>query len=204
MVWLLAGRDLTVLEVVLGGLLAAVAYLVVLEGLAGGTLGKLVAGVRLIGSRRAGLRGPGLRAAAVRTAALVPDLFGLVALPVMLAALDRRRLGDRWAGTRSSAIRGPRPSAWPRLGRGSLAAITRGALALFRRPARVVGIGVALAVIGWSLDTQTRWSPTLPSWCPRTQQSLRDLQTLQRRGGVRGGRLLVQARDLTDPRSSAG
>ena len=38
-VWLLAGRDLTVLEVVLGGLVAAVAYLVLLEGLAGGTLG---------------------------------------------------------------------------------------------------------------------------------------------------------------------
>ena len=200
-VWLLAGRDLTVLEVVLGGLVAAVAYLVLLEGLAGGTLGKLVAGLRLIGPPRPDGRGPGIRAAAVRTAALVPDLFGLVALPVMLASPDRRRLGDRWAGTRVVRDLRTPSERLAAVGRGSLAAITRGAMASTRRPSRVIGIGVALAVLGLAVDTQTRVVSDVTKLVPQDQQALRDLRTLQRTSGVSGEiDLLVQARDLTDPR----
>ena len=41
-VWLLSGRGLSFVEVVVGGALAALAYLVVLQGLSGGTLGRLV------------------------------------------------------------------------------------------------------------------------------------------------------------------
>ncbi|MDX6675294.1 MAG: uncharacterized protein QOH11_2712 [Solirubrobacteraceae bacterium] len=200
-VWLLAGRGLTVLEVVLGALVAVGAYLVLLEGLAGGTLGKLVAGLRLIGPGGANGRAPGVRAAALRTAALVPDLFGLVALPVMLRSAERRRFGDRWAGT--LVVRDPRPPSerLAAVGRGSLAAITRGALASTRRPARVVGIGVALAVLGLALDTQTRVVSDVTKLVPQDQQALRDLRTLQRTSGVSGEiDLLVQARDLTDPR----
>jgi predicted RND superfamily exporter protein len=199
--WVLTGRGLTTVEVVLGGLVVAGAYLVLLQGLAGATLGKLVAGVRTIDPARPGGPTPGIRAAAVRTAGLVPDLFGLVALPVMLASPERRRLGDRWAGTlvvRDARAPSERLAA---VGRGSLAAITRGALASTRRPTRVVGIGVALAVLGLVVDTQTRVVSDVTKLVPQDQQALRDLSTLQRTSGVSGEiDLLVQARDLTDPR----
>ncbi len=197
-VWLLAGRDLSVPEVVFGGLVAAFVYLVLLGGLAGGTLGTLVAGVRV---RAATGGAPGLRAGAVRTAALVPDLFGVVALPVMLASPERRRLGDRWAGT--LVVRDPRaPSErFAAVGHGALAAITSGAQASTRRPARVVGVGAALAVLGLAVDTQTRVVSDVTKLVPQDQQALRDLRALQRTSGVSGEiDLLVQARDLTDPR----
>jgi predicted RND superfamily exporter protein len=137
----------------------------------------------------------------VRTGALVPDLFGLVALPVMVASPERRRLGDRWAET--LVVRDPRTSSerLAAVGRGSLAAIARGALAATRRPDRVVGIGVALAVLGLVVDTQTRVVSDVTKLVPQDQQALRDLRTLQRTSGVSGEiDLLVQARDLTDPR----
>src|SRR5204863_4922289 len=197
-VWLLAGRDLSVPEVVAGGLVAGALYLAALPGLTGGTVGTLVTGLRVQGA--AG-RPPGVRAAAIRTAALVPDLFGLVALPVMLASPQRRRLGDRWAGT--LVVRDARAPAQrlAAVGRGALAAVTRGALASTRRPTRVVGVGVALAVLGLAVDTQTRVVSDVTKLVPQDQQALRDLRTLQRTSGVSGEiDLLVQARDLTDPR----
>jgi len=198
LVWLLAGRNLSTVEVVVGGLVAAAAYLVLLQGLTGGTLGTLVAGIRVRGADGGA---PGIRAAAVRSAALVPDLFGIVALPVMLTSPERRRLGDRWAGT--LVVRDPRaPSErLAAVGRGALAAITRGALASTRRPTRVVGVGVALAVLGLVVDTQTRVVSDVTKLVPQDQQALRDLRTLQRTSGVSGEiDLLVQSRDLTDPR----
>jgi predicted RND superfamily exporter protein len=196
-VWLLTGRDLSLAEVVVGGVVAAALYLVVLKGLTGGTLGTLVTGVQVRGPGEP----PGLRAAAIRTAALVPDLFGIVALPVMLASPERRRLGDRFADT--TVVRDDRaPSErMAAVGRGALAAMTRGALASTRRPARVVGIGLALAVLGLALDTQTRVVSDVTKLVPQDQQALRDLRTLQRTSSVSGEiDLLVQARDLTDPR----
>jgi predicted RND superfamily exporter protein len=198
-VWLLSGRGLSVAEVAVGGVLAVVAYLVILQGLAGGTLGKLVAGVRV---QRAAGGAPGARAAAVRTAALVPDAFGVVALPVMLTAPRRRRLGDRWAGT--EVVRDARaPSVrLAAVGRGALGAITAGAMRATRRPARVVGIGVALAVVGLAVDTQTRVVSDVTKLVPQDQQALRDLRALQRTTGVSGEiDLLVQGHDLTQPRA---
>ncbi len=77
----------------------------------------------------------------------------------------------------------------------------RGALsASLRRPGRVVGIAVALAVVGWALDTQTKVVSDLPKLVPQDSRSLRDLQALQAATGVSGEvDVLVQARDITDP-----
>ena len=201
-VWLLSGRGLSVAEVVVGGALAALAYLVVLQGLSGGTLGKLVAGVRVGRPDHPAAGGaPGMRAAAVRTAALVPDAFGVVALPVMLASPRRHRLGDRWAGT--EVVRDARaPSVrLAAVGHGVLGAFTRGARRATQRPARVVGVGIALAVVGLAVDTQTRVVSDVTKLVPQDQQALRDLRTLQRSTSVSGEiDLLVQGRDLTQPR----
>ena len=100
------------------------------------------------------------------------------------------------AAVRTAAARTPgaRPAGRPD-------PITRGALASTRRPARVVGIGVALAVLGLVVDTQTRVVSDVTKLVPQDQQALRDLRTLQRTSGVSGEiDVLVQARDLTDPR----
>ena len=87
-------------DFVLPGLIT-VAYFVLLEGLAGATVGKFVLGVRVRGldGSRIGL-GPAL----VRTLARVVDAFPYV-IPYLVGGIvvsrsdTRQRLGDRWART---------------------------------------------------------------------------------------------------------
>jgi hypothetical protein len=69
-----------------------------------------------------------------------------------------------------------------------------------RRPGRVLGIGLALAVLGWGLDTQTRVETDITKLVPQNLESLHNLDTLERITGV-GGQLdlMVSARDLTKP-----
>jgi uncharacterized protein len=70
-----------------------------------------------------------------------------------------------------------------------------------QRPARVLGIAVALASVGFVLDTQTKVVSDVQKLVPQNQQALRDLDTLQRSTGVSGAiDVTVQADDLTDPR----
>jgi uncharacterized RDD family membrane protein YckC len=82
-------------------LLIAIAYFVLLEGLAGATIGKVVVGIRvrrLDGSRIS------LGPAAVRNLARVVDAFPYV-IPYLLGGIvvtrsdTKQRLGDRWAKT---------------------------------------------------------------------------------------------------------
>ncbi|MGH2631591.1 MAG: RDD family protein [Actinomycetota bacterium] len=82
-------------------MLITVAYFVLLEGLAGATVGKFVLGIRVRGldGSRIGL-GPAL----VRNLARVVDAFPYV-IPYLVGAIvvnrsdTRQRLGDRWART---------------------------------------------------------------------------------------------------------
>ena len=82
-------------------LLITVAYFVLLEGLAGATVGKFVVGIRVRGldGSRIGL-GPAL----VRNLARVVDAFPYV-IPYLVGGIvvnrsdTRQRLGDRWART---------------------------------------------------------------------------------------------------------
>lgn len=69
-----------------------------------------------------------------------------------------------------------------------------------RRPGRVLAIGLALAALGWGLDTQTRVETDITKLVPRNMQSLRNLTALERASGV-GGEIdmTVSAKDLSKP-----
>jgi hydrophobe/amphiphile efflux-3 (HAE3) family protein len=84
-------------------------------------------------------------------------------------------------------------------------ALTRGVsrLALthaVRRPGRVLGIGLALAVLGWGLDTQTQVQTDIAKLAPQNISSLHNLSALERATGV-GGEidLMVNSSALTKP-----
>jgi uncharacterized protein len=64
-----------------------------------------------------------------------------------------------------------------------------------RHPRRVIGVGLALAALGWALDTQTHVQTNIEKLVPQSMSSLRNLDALERASGV-GGEidLLVSAK----------
>jgi hydrophobe/amphiphile efflux-3 (HAE3) family protein len=72
-----------------------------------------------------------------------------------------------------------------------------------RRPERVLVVGLALAALGWGLDTQTKVETDITKLVPQSLSSLQALNTLERTTGVGGEvAVLVSAppnRDLTSP-----
>ena len=69
------------------------------------------------------------------------------------------------------------------------------------RPGRVLAIGLALAALGWVVDTQTEVRSDLQALVPQDLPAVRDLETLQRTTGVAGEvDVVVEGRDLTDPK----
>jgi predicted RND superfamily exporter protein len=80
-------------------------------------------------------------------------------------------------------------------------AVTRGALiGAIRRPGRVLLVGLALAALGWGLDTQTRVETDITKLVPQNLGSLEGLNALERSTGV-GGEidLMVSSKALTKP-----
>jgi uncharacterized protein len=69
-----------------------------------------------------------------------------------------------------------------------------------RRPGRVLGVGLALAALGWGLDTQTKVQTDITKLVPQDTTSLKNLNTLERLSGV-GGEidLTVDANDVAKP-----
>jgi predicted RND superfamily exporter protein len=59
-----------------------------------------------------------------------------------------------------------------------------------RRPGRVLAVGLALAILGWGLDTQTRVETDITKLVPQSLGSLAALNTLERQTGV-GGEVAV-------------
>jgi hydrophobe/amphiphile efflux-3 (HAE3) family protein len=55
-----------------------------------------------------------------------------------------------------------------------------------RRPGRVLGVGLALAALGWGLDTQTRVETDISKLVPQSLSSLQNLDALERTTGVGG------------------
>jgi hydrophobe/amphiphile efflux-3 (HAE3) family protein len=79
--------------------------------------------------------------------------------------------------------------------------ITRAALVgAVRRPGRVLGVGLALAALGWGLDTQTKVETDITKLVPQHLGSLEGLNALERTTGV-GGEidLMVRGKSLTTP-----
>jgi hypothetical protein len=71
-----------------------------------------------------------------------------------------------------------------------------------RHPGRVLALGLALAALGWGLDTQTHVETDISKLVPQDMQSLRNLKALERASGV-GGEIdmMVSANDLTQPKT---
>ncbi len=80
-------------------------------------------------------------------------------------------------------------------------AVSRGALVgAVRRPGRVLLVGLALAALGWGLDTQTKVETDITKLVPQNLGSLEGLNALERTTGV-GGEidLMVSSKTLTKP-----
>jgi uncharacterized protein len=80
-------------------------------------------------------------------------------------------------------------------------AVSRGALiGAIRRPGRVLLAGLALAALGWGLDTQTHVETDITKLVPQNLSSLEGLDALERSTGV-GGEidLMVSSKALTTP-----
>jgi hydrophobe/amphiphile efflux-3 (HAE3) family protein len=105
---------------------------------------------------------------------------GLVAAP----------LGAAWRGARELARENP----LSRL-------VSHGALVVaVRQPQRVLAAGLALAALGWGLDTQTRVETDITKLVPQSLASLQNLTALERATGVGGGiDLMLSGRDVAQP-----
>ena len=99
-------------------------------------------------------------------------------------------LAPAWRGARELLVDNP-------LTRGvSSVALTHAV----RSPGRVLAVGLALAVIGWGVDTQTKVQTDITKLVPQNTASLRNLNTLERLSGV-GGEidLMVSGPDVVKP-----
>ncbi|MCW3056322.1 MAG: superfamily protein-like exporter, partial [Solirubrobacterales bacterium] len=69
-----------------------------------------------------------------------------------------------------------------------------------RRPQRVLCAGLALAALGWGLDTQTSVETDITKLVPQSMSSLQNLNTLEQTTGI-GGEidLMLTGKDLTSP-----
>jgi hydrophobe/amphiphile efflux-3 (HAE3) family protein len=109
---------------------------------------------------------------------------GIVGARVRAAGLA---LGAAWRGARELLRDNP-------LGR----FVIRVALVdVARRPGRALAIGLALAALGWGLDTQTRVQTDITKLVPQNLASLQNLNELERLSGV-GGEidLMISGRDV--------
>jgi uncharacterized protein len=67
-------------------------------------------------------------------------------------------------------------------------------------PMRVLGVGLALAVIGWGLGTQIETQTDIRALAPQNVEAVRELNELQDATGISGELdVSVKAPDLTDP-----
>jgi hydrophobe/amphiphile efflux-3 (HAE3) family protein len=102
----------------------------------------------------------------------------------------REWLGSAWRGARELLVDNP-------LTRGvSSMALTHAV----RSPGRVLVVGLALAALGWGLDTQTHVQTNIEKLVPQNTASLQNLNTLERLSGV-GGEidLMISGSDVVKP-----
>lgn len=105
-------------------------------------------------------------------------------------ALVGARIGAAWRGARLLLLENP----LTRL-------IARTALGVsVRRPERVLCIGLALAVLGWGLDTQTKVQTDITKLVPQSLGSLQALRELEHTTGI-GGQIdvMISGSNLATP-----
>jgi hydrophobe/amphiphile efflux-3 (HAE3) family protein len=109
-------------------------------------------------------------------------------------ALGAGHLAAAWRGARELTLDNP----LTRL-------VSRGALVTaVRQPQRVLAVGLALAALGWGLDTQTKVETDIAKLVPQSLGSLQNLNTLERATGVGGGiDLMISGRDVAQPSTIA-
>jgi uncharacterized protein len=117
-----------------------------------------------------------------------------LALTTGFAALSLRR-GGRWAEKSPPGRHiGPSAPGIARWGR------ERGLGMALEHPLRVLGVGAALAVVGWGAGTQIETVSDIRELAPQGLPAVRDLNELQEATGVSGQLdVRVEAPDLTDP-----
>jgi hydrophobe/amphiphile efflux-3 (HAE3) family protein len=109
----------------------------------------------------------------------------LLALTAGFAALSLRRQGA--GGRRPAGAEARRPP-------------ERLLSLAISHPKQVLGVGLALAILGWALGTQIETSSDIRSLAPQGLPAVRDLTRLQDVTGVSGQLdVSVEAPDLTDP-----
>jgi uncharacterized protein len=103
-------------------------------------------------------------------------------------------LASAWRGARELAIENP-------LNR----FVSRSALVTaVRHPQRVLGVGLALAALGWGLDTQTKVETDITKLVPQNLSSLQSLTALERATGVGGGiDLMLSGHNVAQPSTIA-
>jgi hypothetical protein len=125
----------------------------------------------IVGSAALVLSGPG----EPREAPSSPDPYAGHALPGIVVR-GRALLAPAWRGARDLLTDNPLTRS-----------VSRTALdRAVRHPGRVLGIGLALAALGWGLDTQTKVQTNIEKLVPQDTASLRNLNTLERLSGVGG------------------
>jgi predicted RND superfamily exporter protein len=179
--------------------------------------------IRVAIRRAAAVGGPTIAAAAaagagallVLTLSPVPTVRGfglLLVVGIALALFSALVVGSAvlalGAGSRSPRVRVPTPleSSWhgaqELLRDNFLTHFIAGAALGYavRNPRRVIGVGLALAALGWALDTQTHVETNLEKLVPQGMASLRNLDALERASGV-GGEidLLVSGAKIGSP-----
>ena len=69
-----------------------------------------------------------------------------------------------------------------------------------RRPGRVLAVALAVAAVGWAVDSRTEVVSDVERLVPQDLQAVQDLEALQATTGVAGEiDVVVEGRDLTDP-----
>jgi hydrophobe/amphiphile efflux-3 (HAE3) family protein len=133
----------------------------------------------------------------------------LLAVTAGFAALSLRRNGDakgrssggwRWGG--GPPRRGGDPVAEHRGGGPTdrTRPLERILSLAVSRPTQVLGIGIALAVVGWGVGTRIKTVSDVRELAPQNLGAVRDLNDLQETTGVSGELdVSVEAPDLTDP-----
>ena len=72
--------------------------------------------------------------------------------------------------------------------------------AALRRPGRCLAVGLAVAALGWAVDSRTEVVSDIQRLVPQDLPAVRDLEALQQATGVAGEiDVVVEGNDLTDP-----